>query len=391
MSNVELADRVKKLPPYLFVRLDEMKKAAQNKGVDVIDLGIGDPDQATPDHIVEAGIKGIKEPAHHHYPSSYGLLSFREACAAWMEKRFGVKCEASNIVSLIGSKEGVGHFPLAYINQGDIALVPSPGYPVYEIGTMFAGGQSFIMPLLEENRFLPDLDAIPKDVAEKAKIMFLNYPNNPTAATCGLDFFEKAVAFAMDNNIIICHDNAYSELAYDGYEPDSILKVKDAEKCAIELHSMSKSYNMTGWRIGFAVGNPEAVAALGKVKSNIDSGMFESVQLAAIEAMENGEDDIKQLRDMYQKRRDALLEGLDALGIKYEKPKGTFYIWARVPEGMKSEQWVSILLEQAGIMTSPGNGYGPEGEGYFRMALIVDEDRMKEAVERMKKLSETGY
>jgi len=386
MVKVELADRIKQLPPYLFVRLDQMKSEAKAKGVDVIDLGIGDPDQPTPEHIVEAARTAILDPGHHRYPSSYGMKEFKEAAALWMKRRFGVKINPDQVLSLIGGKEGVGHLPLAFINPGDTVLVPSPAYPVYRIGTMFAGGVSHIMPLLDDNEFLPDLDAIPTDVAERAKLMFLNYPNNPTAATCDLAFFERALAFAKKHDIILCHDNAYSELAFDGYEPPSILEVDGAMDCAIELHSMSKSYNMTGWRVGFAAGCTETVAALGKVKSNIDSGVFEAVQIAAIEAMNQGEDDIKTLRRMYQKRRDVLLSGLDALGIKYRKPRGSFYVWAMTPKGMGSEDWVAKLLDQAGIMTSPGNGYGPEGEGYFRMALIVTEERMHEAVERMKKI-----
>jgi len=313
--------------------------------------------------------------------------SFKEAAAGWMERRFGVKVPAEQVVSLIGSKEGIGHFPLAYLNPGDVALVPSPGYPVYKIGTMFAGGVPFIMPLREENGYLPELEKIPTDVADRAKIMFLNYPNNPTAATCDLAFFERAVRFARKHDLILCHDNAYSELAYDGYESPSALQVPGAMECTIELHSMSKSYNMTGWRIGFATGNAAAVAALGKVKSNLDSGQFEAVQAAAVEAMTRGADDIGELRKMYQRRRDALLAGLDALKLEYQKPRGSFYVWAKTPRGMKSEDWVATLLDQAGIMTSPGNGYGPEGEGYFRLALIVGEDRLHEAVERMKKMS----
>ena len=388
MVKLELADRVKALPPYLFVQLDEMKRKALDKGVDVIDLGIGDPDQPTPLHIIEAAQRAVKDPRHHQYPSSVGMPEFREEASTWMKKRFGVEVDAGSVSCLIGSKEGIGHLPLAYINPGDVALVPSPAYPVYKIGTLFAGGESHIMPLKAANDFLPDFDAIPDDIAERAKIMFLNYPNNPTAATCDLAFFEKAIKFATDNDILICHDNAYSELAFDNYEPPSILQVEGAMECAIELHSVSKSYNMTGWRIGFAAGCPEAVAGLAKVKSNIDSGQFEVCQAAAIEAMRYGEDDIKQLREMYQKRRDVLCEGLDALGIKYEKPKGSFYIWARTPKGMSSADWVAHLLEKAGIMTSPGNGYGEEGEGFFRMALIVDEDRMREAVSRMKDLSD---
>jgi LL-diaminopimelate aminotransferase len=386
MAKVEVADRIKALPPYLFVRLDQMKSEALSRGVDVIDLGIGDPDQATPGHIVEAAAAAVKDPARHHYPSSYGMKRFREAAAAWMDKRFEVKVEPGDVVSLIGSKEGIGHFPLAYLNPGDIALCPSPAYPVYRIGTMFAGGEPFVMPLKEERGFLPELEAVPGDVADQAKIMFLNYPNNPTGATCDLEFFERAVSFAKKHEIIIVHDNAYSELSFDGYESPSILQVPGAMECAVELHSMSKSYNMTGWRIGFAAGNAEAVAALGKVKSNLDSGAFEAVQLAAVEAMERGGPDIRAMREMYRRRRDVLLTGLDALGIKYQKPRGSFYVWARTPGGMGSSEWVATLLAKAGIMTSPGNGYGEEGEGFFRMALIVDEKRMEEAVRRMKQM-----
>jgi LL-diaminopimelate aminotransferase len=386
MAKVEVADRIKALPPYLFVRLDQMKSEALSRGVDVIDLGIGDPDQATPVHIVDAAAAAVKDPARHHYPSSYGMKSFREAAAAWMERRFEVKVEPKDVVSLIGSKEGIGHFPLAYLNPGDIALCPSPAYPVYRIGTMFAGGVVFVMPLREERGFLPELEAVPGDVADQAKIMFLNYPNNPTGATCDLEFFERAVAFAKKHEIIIVHDNAYSELSFDGYESPSILQAPGAMECAVELHSMSKSYNMTGWRIGFAAGNPEAVAALGKVKSNLDSGAFEAVQAAAVEAMERGGPDIRAMREMYRRRRDVLLTGLDALGIKYQKPRGSFYVWARTPGGMDSSEWVATLLAKAGIMTSPGSGYGEEGEGFFRMALIVDEKRMEEAVGRMKQM-----
>lgn len=386
MVNVELADRIKQLPPYLFVRLDEMKKNAIAKGVDVIDLGIGDPDQPTPAHIVDAARRAMEDPRYHHYPSSYGLADFKEAAAAYMDKRFDLKIEPSRVVSLIGSKEGIGHLPLAYLNPHDVALVPSPAYPVYKIGTLFAGGEPYIMPLKEDNGFLPDLDAIPADVARKAKLMFLNYPNNPTAATCDMDFFQKAVDFAKRHDIVVAHDNAYCELCFDGYEAPSILQAEGAMDCAIEFYSMSKSFNMTGWRIGFAAGAPDAVAALGKVKSNIDSGAFEAVQMAAIEALHNGDNDIKKLREMYEKRRDVLVKGLDSLGISYRKPKGSFYVWARTPENMSSEEWVAALIEKGGIMTSPGNGYGEEGEGYFRMALLVDEDRMKEAVDRMENM-----
>ncbi len=386
MIDVELSDRLKALPPYLFVRLDAMKAEARARGVDVIDLGIGDPDQPTPAHIIEAMKRAVDDPANHRYPSTAGLKAFQDACAGYMERRFRVRVEPKAVVSLIGSKEGIAHFPLAFLNAQDLALVPSPAYPVYKIGTLFAGGESWIMPLRAEKGFLPDLDAIPADVAGKAKILFLNYPNNPTAAVAGLDFFERAVAFAKKNDMIILHDCAYAELAFDGFEPPSILEVKGAFDCAVELHSLSKTFNMTGWRIGFAVGCPEAVAALGRVKSNIDSGVFQAVQLAAVEALNNCDDDIKTVRKLYQKRRDVLAEGLAGLGLEFEKPRATFYFWAKVPSGYTSEDFVAKLLEEAGIMSSPGNGYGPEGEGFFRMALIVDETRMREAVERMRKI-----
>ncbi len=386
MVQVDLADRIKQLPPYLFVKLDQMKAEARANGVDVIDFGIGDPDQPTPGHIIQAAKSALDNPENHRYPSSYGMESFRKTVADWMHARFGVGIEPGNVVNLIGSKEGVAHLPLAYINPGNLALVPSPAYPVYTIGTQFAGGLVHYMPLLDKNDFLPDLEAIPEEAARAAKIMFINYPNNPTSAVAGLEFFERVIAFAKKYEILICHDAAYTEVAFDGFKPPSILEVPGAMDYAIELHSHSKTYNMTGWRIGFAVGNPDAVAALGKVKSNIDSGAFQVAQEAAIEAMRNGDKDVVEMAAKYQARRDALLPALDSMGIEYLKPKASFYVWAKTPQGMSSADWVARLLKEAGIMCSPGNGYGPEGEGFFRMALIVPEARIKEAVERMRKL-----
>jgi LL-diaminopimelate aminotransferase len=386
MINVEQSDRLKALPPYLFVRLDAMKAEARSKGVDVIDLGIGDPDQPTPDHIVEAMKRAVDDPANHRYPSTAGLAVFQEAAAGYMARRFNVDVDPGTVVSLIGSKEGIAHFPLAFLNPHDVALVPSPAYPVYKIGTLFAGGQSYIMPLNSERDFLPDLEAIPPGVADRARIMFLNYPNNPTAAVAEKEFFEQAVAFAKRHQILILHDAAYAEVAFDGFEPPSILEIPGAFDCAIELHSLSKTFNMTGWRIGFAVGCQEAVEALARVKSNMDSGVFQAVQMAAVDALENGSEDIKKIRALYQSRRDVLAGGLESLGLEFAKPRATFYFWARVPAGYSSEEFVAMLLEKAGIMASPGAGYGPEGEGFFRMALIVDEPRMREAVERMRKV-----
>jgi LL-diaminopimelate aminotransferase len=330
--------------------------------------------------------QALDDPANHRYPSTAGLKAFQEATAGYMARRFKVKIDPKTVISLIGSKEGIAHFPLAYLNVGDTALVPSPAYPVYRIGTLFAGGRSYTMGLEAERNFLPDLDAIPARVAQSAKIMFLNYPNNPTSAVADKAFFERAVAFAKKHEILILHDAAYAEIAFDGFKPPSILEVPGAFDCAVELHSLSKTFNMTGWRIGFAVGCPPAVAALSRVKSNIDSGVFQAVQMAAVEALERGEADISQIRALYQARRDVLTEGLESLGLEFKRPRASFYIWARVPSGYSSEEFVATLLEQAGIMSSPGVGYGPEGEGYFRLALIVGEDRMREACERMRKI-----
>ncbi len=388
MIKVELAERIKELPPYLFIRLDEMKTQAQASGVDVIDLGIGDPDQPTPLHIRRALKKAADDPRNHRYPSSNGLKRFREAAASWMERRFGVGGIApENVVGLIGSKEGLAHFPLAFLNPGDIALVPSPAYPVYRIATRFAGGEVYTLPLLPEKRFLPDLESVPKTLLRRAKILFLNYPNNPTGATAELEFFERVVAFALKYQLIVLHDAAYSEITFDGFQPPSILQVPGAFDCAIEFHSLSKSFNMTGWRLGFAAGCPGLVAALGKVKSNIDSGQFQAVQWAGVEALEKGDKDIQAACARYQARRDILLQGLDHLKLEYQKPRGSFYVWAKIPAGLRSEEFVARLLSETGIMTAPGTGYGPEGEGYFRMALIVSEERMREAVKRMQRFA----
>jgi len=387
MIKLELADRLKELPAYLFVRLGEMKNQALANGVDVIDLGIGDPDQPTPLHIRRALKRAVDHPDNLRYPSSYGMKRFREAAATWMELRFKVAVPPKDVVALIGSKEGLAHFPLAFLNPGDITLVPSPAYPVYRIATRFAGGEVFTLPLLPEKRFLPDLESVPKTVLRRAKLLFLNYPNNPTGATADLDFFERVVAFARKYDLIVAHDAAYSEIAFDGYEPPSILQIPGALECAIEFHSLSKTFNMTGFRIGFAAGCSELVAALGKIKSNLDSGQFQAVQWAAVEALENGGKDIRTIRARYQARRDILLQGLDHLRLEYQKPRGSFYVWVKTPGGMRSEEFVGRLLAEAGIMCAPGTGYGPEGEGFFRMALVVSEARMREAVKRMEKFS----
>ncbi|AEH44633.1 LL-diaminopimelate aminotransferase [Thermodesulfatator indicus DSM 15286] len=381
------SERLQKLPPYLFVELDRMKAEVQAKGVDVIDLGVGDPDLPTPSHIVEAAKKALDKPENHHYPSSAGMLSFRQAAANWMKNRFGVELDPQKeVVALIGSKEGIAHFPLAFVNPGDVVLVPTPAYPVYHIGTLFAGGETYYMPLLPENNFLPDLKSIPEDILSRAKILWLNYPNNPTAAVADKNFFAEVIAFAKEHNLIVAHDAAYTELFFDDYVPPSILEVEGAKEVAIEFHSLSKTYCMTGWRIAFAVGNETLVTGLTKVKNNVDSGAFQVVQEAAIAALTGDQQCVADFRNIFKKRRNVLVEGLKKLGFQVEAPKATFYVWARVPEGYTSADFAAKLLKEAGIVVTPGNGFGEPGEGFFRVALTVDEKRLEEAIKRISSL-----
>ncbi len=381
------ADRINALPPYLFATIDEAKANMVAKGVDVIDLGVGDPDMPTPSHIVDSMCEAVKDPATHSYPSYTGMMEFREAATRWCKDTKGVDLDpATEVLTMIGSKEGVAHIPLAFINPGDVALIPDPAYPVYKIGTQFAGGVPHIMPLIEENDFLPDLDAIPSDVLAKSKLMFLNYPNNPTSATATTKFFEEVVDFARENNIVVVHDNAYSEMVCDGYKAPSFLAVDGAMDVGIELFSLSKTYNMTGWRLAFAVGNREIIGGFGKAKSNIDSGAFDAVQKAGITALNGSQQCVDDMNKIYQERRDVLLKGLDALGIDMKAPKATFYMWAPVPEKYDSMDFSKLLLEEAGIVATPGVGFGDYGEGYIRFALTQSVDRIAEAVERMEKL-----
>ncbi len=381
------SERLRRLPPYLFVELDRMKAEVKARGVDVIDLGVGDPDLPTPPHIVKAAQEAVQKPENHHYPSSVGMLAFRKAAAEWFERRFGVKLDPEKeIVTLIGSKEGIAHFPLAFVNPGDVVLVPTPAYPVYHIGTLFAGGETYYLPLLPENDFLPDLEAIPKEVLSRAKILWLNYPNNPTAVVVEKDFFAKVVAFARENNLIVAHDAAYTELYYDGYRPPSILEVDGAKEVAIEFHSLSKTYCMTGWRIAFAVGNETLVSGLTKVKNNVDSGAFQAVQEAGIAALSGDQTCVEEFRQIFRERRDVVVEGLKKLGFELETPKATFYVWAKTPKGYSSADFAAKLLQEAGIVVTPGNGFGEPGEGFFRIALTVDKERLKEALERIASL-----
>ncbi len=387
MNIFEKAERLKKLPPYLFKEIDRKKSEVRARGVDIIDLGIGDPDLPTPPHIIEALKKAVEDPATHRYPSYSGMGDFKETVAKWYQERFGVELDPdTEVVSLIGSKEGIAHFPLAFVNPGDVALVPAPAYPVYHIATMFAGGESYFMPLLSENRFLPDLDAIPDEITSRARIMFINYPNNPTSAVADLEFFRKVVEFARDNNILVCHDAAYTEMAFDGYRPPSFLAADGAKEVGIEFHSLSKTYNMTGWRIGFAVGNREAIDGLGAIKSNIDSGVFQAVQMAGIEAIRGDQSCVRDMVQVYSRRRDLMVKGLQDVGFEVESPRATFYLWIKVPEGYTSADLTERLLEDAGLVVTPGNGFGEPGEGYFRIALTQKRERLAEAVQRLKAL-----
>ncbi len=385
---IEKADRVKKLPPYLFKEIDRMKAEIVEKGVDVIDLGVGDPDLPTPPHIIESLKKAVEDPGTHRYPSYSGMNDFKEAVARWYKKRFGVSLDpGTEVVTLIGSKEGIAHLPLAFINDGDLSLVANPCYPVYHTATMFAGGDSYFLPLRKENNFLPDLDNVPEDIAGKARLLFINYPNNPTAAVADEEFFRKVIDFANRYNVIVCHDAAYTELAYDGYRPISFLEVPGAKEVGIEFHSLSKTYNMTGWRLGFAVGNADVVSGLGQIKSNVDSGVFNAIQIAGITALDSSQDCVIENCSIYKDRRDILVDGLKKVGLNVEKPVATFYVWSEVPPGYSSAKFASLLLKEAGIVVTPGNGFGEAGEGYFRMALTVDKSRIEEAVARMAKLN----
>jgi len=384
---IEISERLKRLPPYLFVEMDRAKKKAKQQGRDIIDLGIGDPDTPTPQFIIDALNDAVKDASTHRYALDTGLAELREEIASWYKKRFKVSLDPQKeILPLIGSKEGIAHMPLAFVNPGDVALVPDPCYPPYKSGTIFCEGEVKLMPLVEKKGFLPDLAGIEKSFAEKAKLMYLNYPNNPTSACADEVFFEKAVKFAQEYKIVVCHDAAYTELAYDGYKPLSFLNTIGSKTVGVEFHSLSKTFNMTGWRVGFVVGNKDIVAAIAKVKSNIDSGIFTAIQRAGITALKNYDSHIGGLNGLYQKRRDVLCDGLNSIGWKVEKPKATFYVWIECLKGYDSIKLASHLLDNADIVVTPGVGFGHYGEGYIRMAFTVGEERLREAVARIKKV-----
>lgn len=379
------AQRIKNLPPYLFARIEKLIDQKRAQGVDIISLGIGDPDRPTSAPVIEMLYKEAKNPANHQYPSSVGMLSFRKAVAQWYQQRFQVTLDPqTEVVSLIGSKEGIAHISWCFLDPGDVVLVPDPAYPVYEGGAILAGATPYYMPLTAEKDFLPDLQAIPPEVAQKAKIMFLNYPNNPTGAVATEAFFQEVVDFAKTYNILVCHDAPYTEVAYDGYQPIGFLQVPGAKEVGIEFHSVSKTYNMTGWRIAWAAGNEQVVEALGRLKSNLDSGQFQAIQYAAMEALLGDQRIIEENNRIYQERRDILVDGFNAMGWQLAKPKATIYVWAPVPKGYTSDSFAELVLEKAGVVITPGDGYGPNGAGYFRMSLTVPTERLREAISRIK-------
>lgn len=383
------SNRLRELPPYLFTEIDRLKKEALEAGRDIIDLGVGDPDQPTPNYIIEKLYEAAKDPANHRYALDLGLGSLRRTIAAWYERRFGVRLDPDReVLPLIGSKEGIAHTPLAFVNPGDVVLIPDPCYPPYRSGTIFAGGLPHSMPLLGENGYLPDFGRIKARLARRAKLMFLNYPNNPTATVATLEFFKEACAFAKRRGIIVCHDAAYTEIAFDGFRPPSFLQIDDAKEVGVEFHSLSKTYNMTGWRLGFVCGNSKVIEGLRSVKSNIDSGIFQAIQLAGCAALQGPQDHLAGVVRLYQERRDTLVDGLASLGWEVSRPRATFYVWARVPSGYTSTDFSRELLEKVDVVVTPGVGFGENGEGYIRMALTVNKDKLKEAVSRVKKFHE---
>ena len=379
---MRIARRIESLPPYLFAALDDKLAAKRAEGIDVISLGVGDPDMPTPEHVVEAMREAVGDPSTHRYPSYWGSLEFREAVAEWYARRFDVDLDPrTEVLALIGSKEGLGHLPVAFVDPGDETLVPDPGYPVYGVATRLAGGTPVALPLIPESGYQPDFDAAP--VSERTKMLWLNYPSNPTAAVVDRGTFERAVAFASDHDLLVAHDAAYSEITFDGYVAPSILQVPEAKDVALEFGSASKFFNMTGWRIGWCAGSTEAIRALSVVKTNLDSGQFTAIQRAAIAALAGPQDHLDELRAVYQRRRDVVVGTLNNLGWSLKPPLGSIYVWAPTPEGRTSAEFADLLLDEAGVFVAPGTGYGLRGEGFVRFSLTVPDDRLAEAMDRI--------
>jgi len=379
---MRVARRIESLPPYLFAELDKKLAAKRAQGIDVISLGVGDPDLPTPAHVVEAMREAVRDPATHQYPSYFGSPEFRTAAAGWYRRRFGVELDPeTEVLALIGSKEGLGHLPVAFVDPGDETLVPDPGYPVYGVATRLAGGTPIALPLVADDGYRPDLDAV--RVSERTKMLWLNYPSNPTAAVADLASLERAVAFAREHDLLLAHDAAYSEITFDGYVAPSVLQVPGAKDVALEFSSLSKFFNMTGWRIGFCVGSAEAIRALSVVKTNLDSGQFTAIQRAAVAALTGPQDHLDELRAVYQRRRDVVVETLNGLGWSLKPPLGSIYVWVRAPEGKGAVEFADFLLDVAGVFVAPGTGYGERGEGHVRFSLTTPDDRLAEAMERI--------
>lgn len=377
------ATRLARIGAYLFADLDRKQEELQARGVDVINLGVGDPDLPTPDHIIEALARAARDPRAHRYPPYAGIRTFRDAVAEWYRYRFGVRLDPqTEILALIGSKEGLAHLPWALLNPGEATLVPDPGYPVYRSATILAEGEPISVPLREDRGFLPDLAAIAPEQARRARLLFLNYPNNPTAGTAELDFFQDAVRFARDHDLVVAHDNSYSEIAYEGYRPPSFLQADGAKDVGVEFHSLSKTFCMTGWRIGFAVGNAEVIGALGRIKTNIDSGVFRAVQEAGIAALMGPEEPLRKRLEVYRRRRDRVVDTLQGFGWLVPRPRATFYIWMEAPAGQTGTEFAAEVLERAGVVITPGAGYGRRGERYVRLSLTTPDDRLDEALAR---------
>ena len=382
---MRLASRLNQLPPYLFLEISRRIQEKRRQGADVVSFGIGDPDIPTPQHIIDAMVRTAQDPPNHRYPESDGLPELRQAMADWYQRRFGLSFDSDKeVLPLIGAKEGIGHMALCLLDRGDIALVPDPGYPVYSVGTMFAGGETHFMPLMEERGWLPDLSAIPEEVARKAKVMWLNYPNNPTGGLADTSFFQEAVAFAKRYDIAVCHDAAYSEVTFDGYRAPSFLETPGARDVGIEFHSWSKTYNMTGWRLGMAVGNADLIDALLRVKSNLDSGIPQAIQYMGIEALSNTTQEWLDANNaVYRRRRDRMVETLQRMGLHVTTPKAGLYVWARIPEGWTSAALATELLDKHTVVVTPGRGYGVHGEGYIRLSLTTPDDRVEEGLRRL--------
>jgi len=381
------AQRLGRIPPYLFAEIDRKVQEKKKAGVDVISLGIGDPDLPTPQRIVSVLQEAAADPANHRYPSYFGLAELREAIAGWYRERFNVGLEPNaEILPTLGSKDGISHVPLALVDPGDVVLAPDPGYTVYATGAIMAGADPYVMPLTLENDWLPDLDAIPNDVAERARLMWLNYPNNPTAAVAGREFLERAVDFCRLHDIVLCHDAPYSEIAFDGYRPLSLFEIPGAREVGLEFHSLSKTFNMTGWRIGWVCGRADLVGLIGQLKTNIDSGIFQAVQWAAIEALNGGEEETRAACEIYARRHRLVADTLNSIGWKIKPPRATFYVWAPVPAGYDSIGFASHVLDQVGVNITPGVGFGAHGEGYFRLSVTAPDARLEEAMTRLRKL-----